>query len=589
MKIKILRRTKADYIVYFGNVFYSLIIFLLITAQISQVAGPVIMPDETGYWATGAYLAGYDWSGVMKMSPYYGYGYGLFLGIIMYIFHDPVVMFKAAVILNGIFMIAIFWVTYSILSMLKDEWDGRFRGFLSFVVTLYTFNIYYALNSEAEILQVFIFLLLCKFILQSCRTRKSFEIRMIFISLLAVYMVACHQRNIGIVLSLSICIFLALLFKKISILSFFTYVVLLGISIFFFLKFKEIVNENIFLVSGYTAEEAGKVSGALGIFTLKGLKSFFECFLGRFFYLGCVTFLLVYRGLAVIIRDFLIGFKKKKYKKDKLIIFEIFIGMTLFGEIAIGSLAFLGNERRIDGFLYGRYNEHIVIPILLLGFISFRKIKENLKVQLLCSTILLILGIYMNHVYLSYNTLETSTHSISAIIGMPIFQNVTENSIQNVYSLGVAQFCLLVSWLIYFFLSSIQWKMTIIGGMLTVLFWTSFGINALHRYFYDFTEYNEDLYSFAKKVQDAVDIDTQLYYLFDKEKEAVEPTSSTWLMYRIQFFLPQNRIDVIDIDEFTQQEYVLVYKSSHENEIVSKMDYEQLAEGERMILYCIEK
>lgn len=125
--------------------------------------------------------------------------------------------------------------------------------------------------------------------------------------------------------------------------------------------------------------------------------------------------------------------------------------------------------------------------------------------------------------------------------------------------------------------------------MLTVLFWTSFGINALHRYFYDFTEYNEDLYSFAKKVQDAVDIDTQLYYLFDKEKEAVEPTSSTWLMYRIQFFLPQNRIDVIDIDEFTQQEYVLVYKSSHENEIVSKMDYEQLAEGERMILYCIEK
>ena len=60
-------------------------------------------------------------------------------------------------------------------------------------------------------------------------------------------------------------------------------------------------------------------------------------------------------------------------------------------------------------------------------------------------------------------------------------------------------------------------------------------------------------------------------------------------MYRIQFFLPQNRIDVIDIDEFTQQEYVLVYKSSHENEIVSKMDYEQLAEGERMILYCIEK
>ena len=110
--------------------------------------------------------------------------------------------------------------------------------------------------------------------------------------------------------------------------------------------------------------------------------------------------------------------------------FEIFIGMTLFAEIAIGSLAFLGNEKRIDGFLYGRYSEHVLIPILLYGFISYRTFKNNTKVQTVCSIILLVLGIYMHYTYICHKTLETSTHSISAMIGMPILRNVNENNIQ---------------------------------------------------------------------------------------------------------------------------------------------------------------
>ena len=584
-----LLQLKKKYPNFVWNIFYSSGIFILIVMQVKNVAGPVIMPDEVGYWSAGAYIAGYDWSGIMYMSPYYGYGYGVFLGIVMSYISDPIILFKTAVVLNGLFMIAIYWITYGILTIIKTEWIGRFGGLISFTVTLYTFNIYYALNSEAEILQVMVYLFMCYLILQSCRTRKKFEIRMFFIPSLAVYLIACHQRNLGITAALIFCILLMLLSKKISLPSFLAFVVTMGAGFVIFLKMKEIVNENIFLVSNYTAEEAGKVNGALGIFTLKGLTSFIECISGRFFYLGCASFLLVYRGITVIIKDIILYIKKRRYKKNCFLLFEIFIGMTLFAEIAIGSLAFLGNEKRIDGFLYGRYSEHVLIPILLYGFISYRTFKNNTKVQTVCSIILLFLGIYMHYTYICHKTLETSTHSISAMIGMPILRNVNENNIQMIYSEGVAQFSLLISWFLSVFLASAQRRKQVGGIILTVFCWIVFGINALHIYFFDFTDYNRELYSFSGQVLETINKDTQVYYLIDKKKEEAEPTSSTWLMYRIQFFLPEMTINAIDVEEMEQQDYVLVYKNSSENNILSERGYTPLVEGEKMILYYGER
>nr|WP_308628947.1 hypothetical protein [uncultured Eisenbergiella sp.] len=572
------------------NIAYFVGILIFIMTQINNVAGPVIMPDEVGYWASGAFLAGNDWSGIMSMSPYYGFGYGIFLGIIMHFVRDPIIMFKTAVVLNGIFLYVIYCFTYRILTILKVEWDGRVRKLISFVVTFYTFNIYYSLNSEAEILQVVVYLFLCYLVLQCNKTRKKFEIRMIIIPLLAVFMVACHQRNLGVVVALSFWTLLMLLFKKISVLSFFSFVVTMGVVLIIFFELKQIINQNIFLVSSYTTEEADKVSGALGIFTLKGFKSFVECVSGRFFYLGCVSFLLVYRGMGVILRDVVVCLKKRRRGlKNRFLLFQIFISLTLFAEIAIGSLAFLGNEKRIDGFLYGRYNEHILIPILLYGFISYRTFKDNTKIQIVSSIVLLSLGVYVNYIYMGYNTIETSTHSISAMIGMPIFQNVNESNIQMVYSVGVAQFSLLISWFLHVFLVSTKRKLQVTGIIMTVSFWIFFGINALHLYFFNFTDYNRELYSFASQVLETVDKDSQIYYLIDREKEAVEPSSSTWLMYRIQFFLTEKKIEVIDIKEMNEQIYILVYKNSSENNVLSKMGYKYLIEGERMILYSRER
>ena len=60
-------------------------------------------------------------------------------------------------------------------------------------------------------------------------------------------------------------------------------------------------------------------------------------------------------------------------------------------------------------------------------------------------------------------------------------------------------------------------------------------------------------------------------------------------MYRIQFFLPEMTINAIDVEEMEQQDYVLVYKNSSQNNILSERGYTPLVEGEKMILYYGER
>ena len=57
----------------------SILIAIFSIYRIRELVLPSILNDEFGYWANAAHIFGYDWSGVVSMSPYYSYGYSLFL------------------------------------------------------------------------------------------------------------------------------------------------------------------------------------------------------------------------------------------------------------------------------------------------------------------------------------------------------------------------------------------------------------------------------------------------------------------------------------------------------------------------------
>ena len=82
--------------------FVTILIAALSIYRIRELVLPSILNDEFGYWANAAHIFGYDWSGVVSMSPYYSYGYSLFL-FPLFLLKDPSLSYQCGLLLNVIF------------------------------------------------------------------------------------------------------------------------------------------------------------------------------------------------------------------------------------------------------------------------------------------------------------------------------------------------------------------------------------------------------------------------------------------------------------------------------------------------------
>ena len=67
---------------------------------IGRIYGFIIYPDEFGYWASAARVLGYDWSKIASLGSYYSYGYSILLIPILFLFHNPVAAYRAAIVVN---------------------------------------------------------------------------------------------------------------------------------------------------------------------------------------------------------------------------------------------------------------------------------------------------------------------------------------------------------------------------------------------------------------------------------------------------------------------------------------------------------
>lgn len=157
-----------------------------------------IVADEYGYWANGAYFSGLDWSEITAYNPYYGYGYGIILGILLKIGLPSVLTYQSAIIINGIFLCGIYLIALRLVNEFSEcrEISLILKIGISFAVTVYTGNLYYTQYTMSEVLLALTYwgLILNAYML----LKKVNLVRCITFIVLASYGFIVHQRTIGV-------------------------------------------------------------------------------------------------------------------------------------------------------------------------------------------------------------------------------------------------------------------------------------------------------------------------------------------------------------------------------------------------------
>ena len=118
-------------------------IFFYSIKNIEQLSIPYIIDDEFGYWSVGAWLAGYDWSGVTQWCGYYSYGYGFVLAIFIKAFNNMEIAYKCAICFNVALLLAIFFIVKTLVRKYYDGISFEAGIAISLLLTLVPVNLYH--------------------------------------------------------------------------------------------------------------------------------------------------------------------------------------------------------------------------------------------------------------------------------------------------------------------------------------------------------------------------------------------------------------------------------------------------------------
>jgi hypothetical protein len=396
----------------------NIVVILLIIFEILYYrkinVGIKILGDEFGYWAAGNFFSGINnWKEMNSVLAYYGYGYGLFLAIIMRFVESGELCYRIAIWMNGLF---IFLTYHTVKSLIKEFRGSNYRDYDSLIAACFTFmtaNLYYLQYTMVEVVVSF---LLWRVIFWAVQLQKSIKIyKTVIFCGYNFLLVAAHQRCIGIVL----CSMAFLFFLFCSTLDRFSLklivinimIVVMTIVIFLGLKkFYKLNSVDIDVINNYgnTISDPNDVSGVAGkvkfLFTRQGIINFGTLLCGHMFYAMSASFLTI--GVAIIagMREIIISVKRKKINDFQVIMLYTFMCFLL--EISIACIFFIYDyNERFDLLTYSRYFEFAISPITMFGMIAFINIDENsrnshlkTRIVVICFVVYIILGKFTNFV-----------------------------------------------------------------------------------------------------------------------------------------------------------------------------------------------
>lgn len=362
--------------------------------------------DEIGYWGIAARLSGYNWEDIMNSISYYSFGYSILLVPLFWLFRMGVSIsfcYKIAIVLNVIMLdLSIFLAAY-----VAEKWAPKinkyYRLLCVLVITLYNNNIMQTNTAWPETCIYFLYWCILALSIRVFEYKRFRDVAGLIG--LSAYLFVVHMRTVAVPIAVGI--ILGIFFyndgrtkkarargvkiqkKQVIIIA----AIIAGIIIVLLLK--GFVQNSIYGMQG--GEEASLRSNTFAsalpqlkyFFSLDGWKDVILSFLGKIYYQGIASFLLVYYGFGLLVKRIIISVKEaKEYGEDKILkpvdYWGILIILITFGSIMVSTLFTLNplysgepTWNRADRVIYGRYTEFLLSAFLLFGLLALGQMKRH--------------------------------------------------------------------------------------------------------------------------------------------------------------------------------------------------------------------
>ena len=370
----------------FHIIFAVSLIFLLLLpfVHINVRCIPYIFNDEFGYWASAAKFAGLDWSDTFSKIPYYSYGYGLILSILVRLFENMGTAYKVAIIFNGV------WLALSYIFLYKSA-RIIFKSISKFIILIFSFVVVLFSSNIAEINytwpEVFLFMLftLCFYLIVLYIEHPN-RSKAVLLTIIIVGTYYTHQRTLGICLAVIVLHFLLFLLKRITRKELLCFFLTLGICFIIGNIIKADIINSIWSTSDTVSSNnfSGQASKLATIFSAEGIIKLFFSFIGKIYYVFAATFLIVPFAIYTIFDKWI--FSKKKLQFTNEFFIGIFLLLVFLFTIGINTIAMI-NPGNVTHIVYGRYIDNILGVYLLLGIIAIYKkcisLKQNIVLIIL--------------------------------------------------------------------------------------------------------------------------------------------------------------------------------------------------------------
>lgn len=425
MKLKI-KEEKIPYVILAG---FLCLWMALAAIAIREACGPLILPDEFGYWAQAAKMAGMDWHEVVSKYSWYSFGYGFLMLPVMKLVPNPIAAYRVLTGINFLLLgISPLLVYQTLLRICRGQNKKRLAA-ISGAAMLYVSYLTYAHTTMTESLLTFLYVLLAYGL---CRwfSRKSVG-NLVLVLFAAGYMYTVHMRTIGILLATAVLLCLSVLEdgqkktgRKV------VWVMPVMICIVLIVVLQNVGKTRLISSVGsetYSAmTQANDYAGQWGkirfLFSLQGIGYFSAGLFGKVFYLGCATFGLYYWGMAYLLKrakELFICLKRKEaYQKESWL--YIWLLLSHVAALLITAI-YCMRTKRLDGILYGRYHENTLPFIIALGILALL-LQPKIKIRILWLIGLSSTGFFFIYMLLGTGQIAyVNRHSITGIMYALIF------------------------------------------------------------------------------------------------------------------------------------------------------------------------